>query len=60
MRDSAIIIGTIAALSIVSGLFGHMASLWVATVLLAYCIGVFWGACDQMRKQREKDGEMIP
>lgn len=59
MSGWAISIGTIVALYIVSGLFGHIVSLWVASVLLAYCIGVFWGAGDQMRKQRERDGEMV-
>lgn len=59
MSGWAISIGTIAALYVVSGLFGHTVSLWAASVLLAYCIGALWGAGDQMRKQREKDGELV-
>jgi hypothetical protein len=49
------IIATIAVFTIVEGLFGLAASLWLGTVVLAYCIGVFWGAGDQIRKQKERD-----
>jgi hypothetical protein len=59
MRGGVVCVGTIVALNIVSGVFGHIVSMWVASVLLAYCIGAFWGAGDEMRKQGER-GEPCP
>lgn len=44
---------TYAALTVISGVFGPMVACWIGSVLLAFCIGVFWGAGDQMRKHEE-------
>lgn len=55
MKDWLPAIAAIAVLTTVEGLFGLAASLWLGTVVLAYCIGVFWGAGDQIRKQEERD-----
>jgi hypothetical protein len=41
MKDIGVAIATIAALYIVEGMFGRTASMWLATVLLAYCLGLF-------------------
>lgn len=48
-------IATFALLTIVSGLFGPVAALWLGTVLLAYCIGVLWGAGSEIRKHEERE-----
>lgn len=55
MKEWLPTIATIAGLAIVQGLFGPAASLWLGTVMLAYCLGVLWGAGDQIRKQKERD-----
>ncbi|ALJ12625.1 hypothetical protein [Sphingopyxis macrogoltabida] len=57
MKDCAIIIGTLCALSIVSGLFGQSVSLWLASVLLAFSVGVLWGAGNEIGKQRNGGGK---
>lgn len=57
MRDFGIIVATLAALYIFEGLFGRMASTWLATVLLAYCLGLFYGTGREISKQRDEDRE---
>lgn len=55
MKDLGIAIATIAALYIFEGMFGRTASMWLATVLLAYCLGLFYGTGREISKQKERD-----
>ncbi len=59
MKDIGIIVATLAALYIVEGMFGRTASMWLATVLLAYCLGVFYGTGREISKQKERDAAII-
>ena len=60
MKDLLVPIATIAFFVVVHAIFGRTASLWAASIVLAYCIGVFWGAGDQKRKQEERDHHPHP
>lgn len=53
MKDWLPAIITIAALSLVQGLLGPLAAIWLGTVVLAFCIGAFWGAGDARQSHRE-------
>lgn len=55
MKDIGVIIATLAALYLVEGLFGRAASMWLATVLLAYCLGLLYGTGREINKQKERD-----
>lgn len=53
MKDWWIAIVCIMILSLVQAVAGLLASLWLGTVILAYCIGALWGAGGQIRKCRD-------
>lgn len=53
MKDFAFVVGIMAAFWIVQAIFGRVVSIWLALIVMAFCIGVFWGAGDQIRKHRE-------
>jgi hypothetical protein len=40
------------SLECIERLAGFTVALWIASVTLAWCLGVFWGAGDQIRKHR--------
>lgn len=44
-------VATIAFLSVVSGICGEPVALWLSSVMLAFCLGVFWGAGENKRKE---------
>jgi hypothetical protein len=43
------------ALLLVIEVFSKITALWIASVLLAGCLGILWGAGDQIRKHRDGD-----
>jgi hypothetical protein len=53
-------IGTMALLWVVSGLFGEPVAFWLSSVLLAFCLGAFWGHANTKRPAapvaQEKEG----
>jgi len=44
MRGILISIITVAAFTIIEHVFGRSASTWTAVVVLAFALGLFWGA----------------
>lgn len=55
MKDIGIVVSTLAALYLIEGMFGRTASMWIATVLLAYCLGLFYGTGREISKRKERD-----
>lgn len=56
MNGSLISAGTLSAFFLTAHSLGLPTALWIASVAFAFCIGVFWGAGDQIRKQRTRRG----
>lgn len=53
-RSVALSMATIAALSVIQGLFGAAVVWWVASVLLAFCVGALWGGGAERKRARTR------